>query len=311
MRKCLAFVLGGGGARGALQVGAIRALVERGYLPDLLVGTSVGAVNATFLALNGLSPESLDRLAEAWRSAISADLLPSNYLWLTVRALFNRPATYPAHRLRAFFVAQGLSPEMRFRDIRGARLVLVAADLSTGRPVLYGADLQQSVLEGVLASTALPPWVAPLEKDGQLLIDGGVISNLPIEPALSQGATEIIALDLVDPRGVSSSVPGFGPFIYRLLTTVEQRQVNLEKALAAARNVPVRHLSLLGDTPVAVWDFRHTEQLIARGYENALQEIDSWVQEERRPWPGRLRRLFSRFKPGGLPPRPPLLEKRR
>ena len=53
MEKCLAFVLGGGGARGALQVGAFRALFEAGYQPDLLVGTSIGAVNAAGLAIVG------------------------------------------------------------------------------------------------------------------------------------------------------------------------------------------------------------------------------------------------------------------
>ena len=62
MNKCLAFVLGGGGARGAMQVGALRALIEAGLKPDLLVGTSIGAVNATGLALWGVSLAGIEAL---------------------------------------------------------------------------------------------------------------------------------------------------------------------------------------------------------------------------------------------------------
>jgi NTE family protein len=72
MNEVVAFVLGGGGARGALQVGALYALLESGLQPDLFVGTSIGSVNAAFLALHGFSRQGLDRLAAAWREAARA-----------------------------------------------------------------------------------------------------------------------------------------------------------------------------------------------------------------------------------------------
>ena len=62
LKKNLAFVLGGGGARGAFQVGALRALLEAGISPDILVGTSTGAVNATSLALHGINLETINEL---------------------------------------------------------------------------------------------------------------------------------------------------------------------------------------------------------------------------------------------------------
>ena len=93
MSKQLAFVLSGGAARGALQVGALRALLEADIRPDMLVGTSIGAVNAAYLALRGVSLESIGRLAENWRDAAHADLLPTNYLCVTLSALFNRSGT--------------------------------------------------------------------------------------------------------------------------------------------------------------------------------------------------------------------------
>lgn len=300
-RYRLAFVLSGGGARGALQVGAIRALLEAGFRPDLLVGTSIGAANATYLAMRGVSLDAIEGLVEAWHTASEADLLPANYLWLTLRVLFNRGGRQPTDRIRNFLVAHGLPPDLRFGDIQGVRLILVAADLNAGCPVLYGLEPQQSVLEGLLASTALPPWVHPLEKDGRFLIDGGVVSNLPVEPALALGAQSIIALDLADPRVIPTGGPSFGPFLGKLMRTIEKRQTDLELALAAAHGVPVRHIVLRGDEPIPVWDFQHTDELIARGYEIVHREMAHWppaggVSDLGLPagWRQRVGRLFSR-----------------
>jgi NTE family protein len=274
MNRQLAFVLGGGGARGALQVGALQALLEAGFRPDLLVGTSAGAVNAAFLALHGFTRNSLKQLVSAWRDASNADLLPANYLWLTARALLGRPLADPAQHMRDFFIAHGLAPGLCFADIQTTHLILVAADMNTGQPILYGQDHSDNLLEGVLASTALPPWMAPIRKDGRLLVDGGAVSNLPVEPALVAGATEIIALDLADPRDVPTGDHGFGPFLGKLIYTVEQRQQDLELALAAAQGVPVTLLHLQGSDPVALWDFQHADALIAQGYQVARQEVE-------------------------------------
>jgi len=275
MKKQLAFVLSGGGSRGALQVGALRALYEAGLHPDILVGTSVGAINAGYLALNGFNLQTLEKLAIVWREAAQADLLPPNYLWLTVRTFFRRPATYPAQHMRDFYIAHGISPELKFKDIQGIRLVLVASDLNSGKPVLYGLDEQDHILEGVLASTALPPWVIPYERDNLLLMDGGLVSNLPLEPAMVVGATEIIALDLADPpQEPLSTNHGFGPFMSKLVFTVEQRQQDLELALAKAQGIPITHVHLQSKGSVPLWDFQHTDELIAQGYEITRQELE-------------------------------------
>ncbi len=116
--KPLTFVLSGGGARGALQVGALSALLEAGYQPDMLVGVSIGAVNAAFLALHGFTRQSLDRLKSAWFESINANLLPSNYIWLAVRAMVGRSSSDPARKIRDFFIANGLTSELKFGDLK-------------------------------------------------------------------------------------------------------------------------------------------------------------------------------------------------
>jgi NTE family protein len=283
MRKSLAFVLGGGGSRGALQVGALQALFEAGYQPDLLVGTSIGAVNAAFLAVHGAHPGSIPGLVEAWRDASRADLLPANYLWLSLRTIVNRPMAALFARMRGFYIAHGLDPALTFADIKGVKLVLVAADLNTGEPILYGQDPGQSVLEGLMASTALPPWISPMGLDGRLLMDGGAVSNLPIEPAMLAGAREIIALDLYDPRGAANAAPGFGQFLGKLLLTVAKRQAQMELALASKHKVSVRRIELVGREPIQMWDFQHTVDLIDQGYRIGKQAVQDW-QESRSPF---------------------------
>jgi len=276
MQKQLAFVLGAGGSRGALQVGALRALAEAGYHPDILVGASVGAVNATYLAVNGIDLTTITRLEEAWLDLRAMELAPSNYLWVSLRVLLNRPTHALSHRLEKFFIEHGLSREVCFRDITGVQLGILATDLNSGSPVLYGQDLEQSVLDGLLASIALPPWISPLEKEGLLLIDGGVISCLPIESALAMGATEIIALDLLDARETLAERPVLGQLISKLVNTVEMRQLELEIALAQARGVAVRRLNLLAQEPVGLWDFRHTPEFIETGYVTTQTAIAAW-----------------------------------
>lgn len=269
----LAFVLGGGGARGALQVGALYALLESGLQPDLLVGTSIGAVNAAFLALHGFSRSSLDRLAASWRSAASLDLLPANYVWLTLRAMLGRSSPDPSHRIRDFFIANGVTPELTFADIQGVGLVIVSADISAGQPVLHGDQPADNLLEALLLSTALPPWTLPVKKQGRYLMDGGLVSNLPIEPALRAGAAGIVALDLMDSREIFGAAEGVMGFIDSMLFAVEKRQTELELELAAARGVPLIYLGLSGSRHVPLWDFSCSAELIAQGYEIAREAL--------------------------------------
>ncbi len=274
MDKHLALVLGGGGARGALQVGAMRALCEQGYQPDLVIGTSAGAINAAYVALHGFNGEGLDALAGAWHRAGETELLPANYIRQTLRAMLRASPAGPAARLRDFFVANGMVPELTFGNMKQPRLVIVSSDLNTGQPVLHGLIKEDSVLEALLASTALPPWVMPRKAHGHELMDGAVVSSLPIEPALQAGATEIVALDLMDARDPFGEAHGFGVLVNKMAYAVEQRQVDLELKLAQARGVPVLYMDLTAQQLVAIWDFQHTEELIQRGYEQACAALD-------------------------------------
>jgi NTE family protein len=274
MDKKLAFALSGGGSRGALQVGAMYALLEYGLQPDLLIGVSVGAANATFLAVNGFSRDSLDRLAAIWRDAVSSELLPANYVWLTVRAMFGRSSRDPSRHLRDFLIANGITPELCFGEIKQPQLILVSSDLNTAKPVLHGVLPEDKVLDALLLSTALPPWFMPVSKQGRYLMDGAVVSHLPVEPALKIGATEIVGLDLSASLEMLDAGDGVRGFFNRLIRSVERRQIDLELELAEARGIPVLYIGLQLESSIQIWDFHHTDELIARGHEIAQRVIE-------------------------------------
>ncbi len=279
MNNKLAFVLSGGGARGALQIGSLYALLENGYLPDLLVGTSIGAVNAAFLAVHGFSREGLDRLTEAWHRAAELDLLPNNYIRLTLRAMLGRSSNNPAGQIRDLLINSGLTPELRFADIQQPRLIIVSSDLNTGKPVLHGDSPTDLVLDALLISTALPPWSMPVHNHHQVLMDGGVVSNLPIESALQAGATRIVALDLSDMRETFGGKRGLGLFLNNLAYAMERREGDLELRLARAQGVPVFYLRLVGKDPTPILDFQHVDDLIVQGYEITCQAIRQEKQD--------------------------------
>jgi NTE family protein len=204
-----------------------------------------------------------------------------------------------SHRsAREILIAEGIMPEFRFGQVRNVRLATVAADLHTGEPIIFGLDLEHSVLEGVMASFTIPPWFAPIEKDGQYIIDGGALSNLPIEPAIRLGATEIIALDLQDPDSYTDLSKTTGPLLPKLASAITQRQLRLEMELASARGVSVRLVSLQSRPSVPVWDFKTHRDLFKIGYETMKNEMSGWPQNSQSE--NLFLRLFANKQPSWL-----------
>jgi NTE family protein len=175
-----ALVLCGGGSKGALEVGLYRALVELGIPIDLIVGTSIGALNGAFIAA-GTSPAELARI---WRSVRPRELFRLNpaILWKLARAdsLFTNTA------LRAFLERH--LPVRRFEDL-SIPLAVSATRLQTGEAIYFDHG---DLIEPLLASIALPGIFPPIERDGYQLLDGGLADNVPITVAARQGATRAI-----------------------------------------------------------------------------------------------------------------------
>lgn len=274
-KDCSAIVLSGGGALGALQAGALQVLVEAGVRPDLLVGTSIGAMNAVCLAVYGFTPAGVRQLKKNWLEAARTRLLPGWNMRTNISDWMAYFRGGYGNRIRDFLISCGIEPDLKFGQLTGQKVILVASDLITGERVLYGLDPEQTLLEGMLASAAIPPWVYPLQVREYYLVDGGLVSNLPVETAMDQGASTIITLELSYSLNESLKKHGFRPFISRVLNTVEKRQSELELALALTRGIPVFRIPLVAEEKYTFWDFRHSKDLMDIGYQLARGEVCS------------------------------------
>jgi len=183
----IAFVLSGGSSLGALQVGMLQAVQEAGVEPDLLVGTSVGALNAAFVG-GGFTRTRLARLAEVWRSVKTGDVFAGLGWWSVARALLGSGTLASPTGLRSIL---DRSLPASYAEIR-VRTAVVATDLCSGRGVvLEDGDL----LRNVLASAAIPGVFPPVTRGEQTLVDGGVVAHVPLLAAKELGARTMVVFD--------------------------------------------------------------------------------------------------------------------
>lgn len=263
-----AFVLSGGGSLGALQVGALRLLLEKHIVPDILVGCSVGALNASFLAV-APTVEELTRLEEAWRHVTTERVYPGSKLHIFWRLVTGQDSLHDNRRFYEFLQESGCSPSLTFGDLQGARLYVTATHLPTGRLHVFGDDPNDRVLDALMASTALTPLHPPWEINGERYVDGGTVTPLPLRVALERGATEIYALHLHQPdaKPTRRRLRGVADHIYHAVSTMLRQQADHDLHLAEdARRVRLHYLPLWSDEPIEPTDFSHSAVLIEQGY---------------------------------------------
>ena len=266
----LAFVLSGGSASGAVQVGMLAALTDAGLRPDLIVGTSVGAVNGSLMAA---SPETgAEKLREIWTGLERADVVGSNRSLRTLSCLVRtRRHLFEADGLKAL-IREHL-PARTFEDLP-VSFTAVATNARTGSTAL----LNEGELEpAVLASAAIPGAFPRVEIDDEWYFDGGVTANVPVRQALQLGAGSLVVLDTAPPatdRELTSNIAG--TIQHALSVMMRSQTSNVVDDLVPGERV----IRLPAATPdgVGVFDFSRTAELIERGYEttaNFLTQPDN------------------------------------
>ncbi len=287
-----AFVLSGGGNLGPLQVGALRALLEASIYPQMIVGCSAGALNAAYVA-RGMSHEQLDQLTEVWRSVTARDVYPGHRLSALWRFLSGQDSLYDNRNFYAFLQRHGTTPAHTFAHIRKVKLYVTATNLHTGRLHVFGDNPHDSILDALMASTALTPMHPPWEVDGEYYIDGGTITPLPLRVALERGATEIFSLHIESgTEGGEETVPGASPQPLRGVPAVLTRSVMTMIRLQAQhdlllteghKRVKLHYMRLWVPDPPAPNDFSQTEQLLSAGYVAAKAYLDQAVKPIKLP----------------------------
>jgi NTE family protein len=188
------WVLGGGGARGAAQVGAIQALFEAGVEPPArLIGVSVGALNAAILAAFP-SPAGAAMLRALWRARTAREVFRAHPLAFLLARLRRQLSALPASNVTRLIERDTyLAGVERFEDLE-VPLSVVATDVAAGRRHVFERGLLQPALQ---ASCAIPGVFPAVEIDGRQYVDGGVVDNLPLTLAVEQGSREVLAISLM------------------------------------------------------------------------------------------------------------------
>ena len=183
----LAYVLPGGGALAAYQVGVLDALTNAGLRPDRLIGVSAGAMNAALFAWSG-DAEGVRRLTRIWAGVKRRDLLRVHPGRLAL-ALAGKRASFLDNRHGIAFLRKHLGA--RLIEHAPIPLTIIATDLATGRPfVLESGD----VVFAIVASSAFPGVFPPIELDGHTLIDGGVVADVPLDVAVDLGMASVVVI---------------------------------------------------------------------------------------------------------------------
>lgn len=182
-------MLSGGGSLGAAQIGALRALLEAGITPDLLIGCSVGALNAAGLAMNPTLAR-LDELEAMWRSLTQRDVFGGSRRTVATHLFRRDDHLYEPDALRAL-----VRRAVPLRDLSETAVPchVVTTDLRDGRSCWWSEGDPLTVLS---ASACLPAVFPPVPLGGSLHVDGGVTNPVPVARALDLGAVRTWVIDV-------------------------------------------------------------------------------------------------------------------
>jgi NTE family protein len=260
-----AFVLSGGGSLGAIQVGMLQALMEAGVHPDFMIGTSVGAVNAAWLAGQPDLAGAL-KLAEIWSGLRRQDVFPLNP-WAGALGLFGRTNhVIPNAGLRS--ILERNLPYDRLEDAK-VPVHVITTDLKNGRAVVLSTG---PAVPALLASTAIPGVFPPVNIGRRDLVDGGVANHTPIASAIELGATRVFVLPIGYPWVRTQPSNALGMALHALARFVEQ---SLEAEVRAHRHAADILTLPTIDAPAvsSPADFSRTQELIKLAYRSSRRYL--------------------------------------
>ena len=257
-----AFVLSGGANLGAAQVGMLAALSEAGIRPDMIVGTSVGAINGAYVAGGG----DIAGLRDIWLNLRRRDVFPPSPLHGLLGGIGRTNHIVPDSGIRRL-----LDKHLRFANLEDAAIPLhvVAAEVLSGNDVLLSRG---PAAPAILASTAIPGLLPTVQIGGFELMDGGVVNNAPISHAFALGATQIWVLA----TGYSCALAkppssALAMALHAVALTIHQRLAHDVERYDG--HCDLRVIPPLCPITVGPSDFSHARQLI----DGAYQVTTSWL----------------------------------
>ena len=265
------FVLGGGGHLGAHEVGLLRALIERNIVPDAIIGTSIGAVNGALFAA-APTTESVHELTRLWTSIEAARVFDAS---IVDRALtLARTKTHLVENDTFRQLLADALPAERIEDL-AVRFECVAACIETAAARYFTTG---PLVDAVLASSAVPGLLPPVEIDGAHFLDGGLVASIPLDRALRLNATTIYVLQvgrIEEPLSAPTR-----PWEVAMIAFEISRRHRFAEALAAVPDGVEVHVLPTGEpkqfSDLSQYRFRadQVEERIDRSYEAASRYLE-------------------------------------
>jgi NTE family protein len=263
----VALVLGGGGLKGFAHIGVLRALEEKGIVPSVLAGTSIGSLICAARA-RGMH---IEEMAERARSLRRKDLFRLNRMQMVLERT-RAPSIYQGAPLRE--VCASIVGDVGFDELT-TPLLVNTVDLARGSPVVRGLPglRDVSVLDAVYASCALPGFYPPGDVGGRACVDGGVVDNLPTSVA-SQGMDAVIAVDtgsssLITQKDIARN--GFTAIYMRAATTMMHA---LQLGPLESWNGPPMVLIRPRVQHIGWFSFTRADELMDAGYKAAIEALE-------------------------------------
>lgn len=275
-----AFVLSGGGNRGPLQVGALAALLERGIVPDMMVGTSAGSLNSGFMAAKGPVLATIPDLLDAWRGATGKVVYPGNVFTIAGRLIDGADGLFPTEGMRKL-ISDNLPPGVTTFGQLKIPCYLTAVDLRSKRLFLFGEDPESSVLDGMMASSVIPILQPPLDYHGLQLVDGGVLAEVPCSIAMDKGATKIYAINVGSGEEIQEPAKGIFNILTRTLESWLMQSFFLDlKRAEADPAIELHHIHITALKDLAFNDFTRTDEQFEAGKQAAAAYLDNPTPRE-------------------------------
>lgn len=265
-------VLSGGGLKGLAHIGVLRALEERGLVPSLVVGSSMGSL-----------------IAAAWAAGLTVDEMEQHALHVRRRHVFQvahvdmalrrmlAPAVYRREPLDELILS--LVGELTFRDLP-RRLLVNTVDLNAGVQVLWGLPGMEDVrvADAVFASCALPGIFPPREIRGRHYVDGAVMDNLPVRMAAAAGEGPVVAVNVAATSVTREKIEeqGFAATYIRGLEMV--MQVQIDAALRSWQGPPLVLVQPKVED-ISMFAFDRTRELCDEGYRATVEALDALGSE--------------------------------
>jgi len=262
-----AFVFAGGSSLGAIQVGMLKALLAAGYVADMVVGSSVGAINAAWFAGNP-TQEGVSKLEAIWRGIRRTDIFPAHPIG-SLLGLFSRRG----YMVDSAGLARLIERHLPYARLEQARLPvhIIATDMLEGIEIRLSSG---PATQALLASSAIPGVFPAVRLGTRHVVDGGVANHTPISAAVELGATRLVVL----PTGYSCALEApprhaIAAALHALnILIAHQLSAAIRRYRTAVEIVVVPPLCPLGVSP---YDFKSVGALIDR----AQRSTEEWLRD--------------------------------